>query len=61
MLLSIAQLIYNISINAITDQILFFINHRYNANLFLILKKATVLIKKAQITVSKMLQLHKKL
>ena len=35
LLLSIAQLMYNMSINAITEQTPFFTNHEYNANLFL--------------------------
>ena len=42
-LLSIVQLIYNISINVITKQTPFFINHEYNVNLFLKSKKVTVL------------------
>ena len=43
LLLSITQLTNNISINAITEQTLFFINHKYNINLFLESKKVTVL------------------
>ena len=42
-LLLIAQLTYNISINAITEKTLFFTDYKYNANLFLKSKKATVL------------------
>ena len=42
-LLSIAQLTYNTSINAITEQTSFFANHEYNANLFLELKQVTIL------------------
>ena len=42
-LLSVAQLVYNISINVITGQTPFFINYRYNMNLFLESKKVTVL------------------
>ena len=61
MLLSIAQLIYNISINAITEQTLFFINYRYNVNLFLKLKEATVLIEQVKVTADKMHKLFKEL
>ena len=61
LLLSITQLTYNISINVITEQTSFFINHEYNMNLFLELKKVTVLIKQAKITVNEMHKLHKKL
>ena len=52
---------YNISINVITKQISFFINHEYNVNLFLELKKVTVLAEQAEITVDKMHKLHKEL
>ena len=60
-LLSIAQLIYNISINTITEQTLFFTNHEYNVNLFLESKKVTVLTEQVKITVNEMQKLHKKL
>ena len=61
LLLLIAQLIYNISINAITEQTLFFTNHRYNANLFLKLKKVTLLTEQVNIITNKMHKLHKEL
>ena len=60
-LLSIAQLIYNISINIITEQTLFFANHRYNTNLFLKFKKVIVLIKQTKVTADEMHKLHKEL
>ena len=56
--MSIVQLIYNISINTITEQTLFFMNHEYNVNLFLESKKATVLVEQIKVTADKM---HKKL
>ena len=55
------QLIYNTSINIITKQTLFFTNYKYNINLFLELKKVTVLTKQVKITVNKMHKLHKEL
>ena len=61
LLLSVAQLTYNISINIITEQISFFTNHRYNTNLFLKLKKVTVLTEWVKITADKMHKLHKEL
>ena len=60
-LLSIAQLMYNMSINAITGQTPFFTNHRYNVNLFLESKEATFLTEQVRITVDKMHKLHKEL
>ena len=60
-MLSVAQIVYNISINVTTEQISFFINHRYNINLFLKLKKVTFLINKAQITADKIIKMHKEL
>ena len=60
-LLSVAQLTYNISINVITEQTSFFINHRYNTNLFLESKKATVLTEQVKVTADKMHKLHKEL
>ena len=60
-LLSVAQLMYNISINAITEQTSFFINHEYNVNLFLKLKKVTVLTEQIKVTANKMHKLHKEL
>ena len=39
-LLSMMQLIYNISINIITEQTLFFTNYEYNVNLFLVQRKS---------------------
>ena len=61
LLLPIAQLMYNTSINAIMRQTPFFTNHRYNVNLFLELKKATVLTEQVKITVDEMHKLHKEL
>ena len=60
-LLSIAQLTYNISINIIIRQTLFFVNHRYNMNLFLESKKVTVLTEQVRVTVNEMHKLHKEL
>ena len=52
---------YNMSINAITEQTSFFTNHRYNMDLFLELKKVMILIEQIKITVDKMHKLHKEL
>ena len=52
---------YNISINVITEQISFFINYKYNTNLFLELKKVTVLTEQIKVTADKMHKLHKEL
>ena len=60
-LLSIAQLIYNISINVTTGQTSFFTNHEYNMNLFLESKKVTVLIEQVKVTADEMHKLHKEL
>ena len=60
-LLSIAQLIYNISINVMTEQTLFFTNHEYNANLFLKSKETTVLAEQIKVTADEMHKLHKEL
>ena len=60
-LLSIAQITYNISINITTEQTLFFTNHKYNINLFLKSKEATVLTEQVRVTADKMHKLHKKL
>ena len=60
-LLLIAQLTYNTSINAITEQTSFFTNHRYNVNLFLKSKEVTVLAEQVKILADKMHKLHKKL
>ena len=61
LLLLIAQLTYNTSINAITEQTPFFANHEYNVNLFLKSKKVTVLTEQIKVTVNEMHKLHKKL
>ena len=58
-LLSIAQLTYNISINAITEQTSFFTSLEYDVNLFLELKEVTVLAEQVKVTVNKMHRLHK--
>ena len=55
------QIVYNISINQITDMTLFFVNYKYNTNLFQELKKAIVLIEQVNITVTEMQTLHKEL
>ena len=60
-LLLVIQLVYNTSVNQITDMTLFFANHRYNINLFFKSKKATVLMKQVNITVKKMQQMYKEL
>ena len=52
---------YNTSINQITDMILFFVNHRYNINLFFKSKKAIVLTEQVNIIVKKMQQIYKEL
>ena len=52
---------YNISINVITEQISFFANHKYNMNLFLKLKKVTVLTEQVKVTADNMHKLHKEL
>ena len=61
LLLSLAQLMYNTSINTTTGQTPFFVNHRYNANLFLESKKVTVLTEQVKLTVNEMHKLHKEL
>ena len=52
---------YNISINAITEQTSFFTNYEYNVNLFLESKKVTVLAEQVKVTVNKMHKLHREL
>ena len=61
LLLSIAQLTYNININVIIEQTSFFVNHRYNTNLFQKSKEATVLTEQVKITVNEMHKLYKEL
>ena len=46
------QLVYNISVNQITDITLFFADYKYNANLFLESKKAIILTEQVNITVT---------
>ena len=60
-LLSVTQIMYNISVNQITDIMSFFVNHEYNINLFQELKKVMILIKQVNIIVTEMQTLHKKL
>ena len=55
------QIVYNTSVNQITDTTSFFVNHEYNANLFQESKKATVLTEQVNITVTEMQTLHNKL
>ena len=52
---------YNTSLNQITGTTSFFVNYEYNINLFLELKKATVLIEQVNITMTDIQRLHKKL
>ena len=60
-LLSVTQLVYNTSINQITDMMLFFVNYEYNANLFLELKKVIILTEQVNITVTDIQRLYKEL
>ena len=60
-LLLVTQIAYNTSVNQITGMTSFFMNHRYNANLFQESKKAMILIKQVNITVTEMQTLHKEL
>ena len=55
------QLVYNTSVNQIIDMILFFVNYKYNINLFFKLKKATVLIEQVNIITKKIQQRYKEL
>ena len=55
------QIAYNISVNQITDTTLFFMNHKYNVNLFQESKKAIVLTEQVNITATEMQTLHNKL
>ena len=52
---------YNTSVNQITDIMSFFINYKYNTNLFQELKKVMILTKQVNITATEMQILHKKL
>ena len=61
LLLSVAQLTYNISFNVITEQTPFFINHEYNTNLFLKSKKVIVLTEQVRLIADEMHKLHKEL
>ena len=60
-LLSVTQIAYNTSVNQTTDMTSFFVNHEYNANLFQESKKAMILIKQVNITMTEMQTLHNKL
>ena len=60
-LLSVMQIVYNTSINQITDTTSFFMNHEYNANLFQESKKAMILTEQVNITVTKIWILYNKL
>ena len=55
------QIVYNTSVNQTTGIMLFFANHRYNANLFQESKKATVLTEQVNITVTEMQTLYREL
>ena len=60
-LLSVAQIVYNTSVNQITGIMSFFANHEYNTNLFQESREATVLTEQVNITATEMQVLHKKL
>ena len=60
-LLLVIQIVYNMSVNQITDTTLFFTNHEYNANLFQESKKAMILTEQVNITVTEMWTLYNKL
>ena len=49
------------SVNQITNMMLFFINYKYNINLFQELKKAMILTEQINITATDMQKLYKKL
>ena len=55
------QIVYNISVNQITDTTPFFINYEYNANLFQESKKVMILTEQVNITAIEMQTLHKEL
>ena len=55
------QIAYNISVNQTTDTTLFFINYKYNINLFQESKKVTVLTEQINVTVTNIQKLYKKL
>ena len=59
--LLVMQIVYNTSVNQITDIMSFFINHKYNTNLFQELKKAMILTEQVNIMTTEMQALHKKL
>ena len=61
LLLSLTQIIYNSSVNIITKQTSFFTNHSYNANLFLVLKKAKVKAEKANVNMKELYKVHQEL
>ena len=52
---------YNISINQIISTTLFFVNYKYNINLFSKSKKVIVLIEQVNVTAKKIQQMHEKL
>ena len=60
-LLSVTQLAYNTSVNQIMRRSSFFINHKYNINLFLESKKAMILTEQVNIAVTDIQKLYKKL
>ena len=55
------QLVYNTSVNQITETMSFFVNYKYNTNIFLESKKAMILIEQVNIAVIDMQRLHKEL
>ena len=55
------QISYNISVNTITEQISFFVNHSYNLKLFLKLKEVKIWVEKANVNISKLHVLYQKL
>ena len=60
-LLLVMQLVYNMSVNQTTDMTSFFVNHEYNINLFLELKKVMILTEQVNITVTDRQRLYKEL
>ena len=60
-LLPVTQIVYNTSVNQITDTTPFFVNHEYNANLFQEPKKVMVLTEQVNITATEMQTLYKEL
>ena len=60
-LLSVTQIMYNTSVNQITNTMSFFVNYEYNVNLFQESKKAIILTEQVNITATEMQTLYNKL